>query len=266
MLTSNVGKSLLWQSIYTPVKKQSYSRGTKALLRNTEQPRESSHLLRGRRPRSKSLLWIRSSVIPSSILLSTQIPVLRRWRLAAIGPAASPCLSKDGCSPSARPAAAFAGTAPAAVPGEASDTLGHSCKHWPPARPQLGTMGRGRATLGSGAAGEWDQRPGSREPSDPSAVPVPRTQAVPLRWWPCKGPLLAPCSSSHSGAAAAQVPFLWLTDCWVAVTLALKSKTSFQNFLSEPLQHFWLAGTFTPFLNEATYEIPANSFFYASQK
>lgn len=202
MLTSNVGKSLLWQSIYTPVKKQSYSRGSKALLRNTEQPRESSHLLRGRRPRSKSLLWIRSSAIPSSILLSTQIPVLRRWRLAAIGPAASPCLSKDGCSPSARPAAAFAGTAPAAVPGEASDTLGHSCKHWPPARPQLGTMGRGRATLGSGAAGEWDQRPGSREPSDPSAVPVPRTQAVPLRWWPCKG------LSSHPAAAPTQVPQL----------------------------------------------------------
>lgn len=127
MLASNVGKPVLWQSIYTTIKNQSYSRGSKTLPRNIEQPRDSSHLLRGRRSKSKPLLWIRSSEIPSSILCA-HTPVLRGQRHAAIHPPASPCFTKMGVSLTSTSAGAFAGTAPAVTPGDMSDTLGHSCK------------------------------------------------------------------------------------------------------------------------------------------
>lgn len=258
MLASSVGKSVLWQSIYTTIKKQSYSTSSKALPRNTEQPRDSSHLLRGRRPKSKPLLWIRSSAIPSSILC-THMLVFRRWRHAAIHPPASPCFAKMGVSLMSRSAGAFAGTYPAVILGEVGDTLSHSCKTL--ATCLSPAWHNGERQGHPGPSSSQGVRPEARKPSDPSAVPLPGAQAVPLRWWPCKSPLLAPHSSSHSELY--RQPHRWLPVAYwlfsLAVTLALKSKTFHFRISWEPLKHFWLAGTFLPVLNEATYEIQANS-------
>lgn len=245
MLASSVGKSVLWQSIYTTIKKQSYSTSSKALPRNTEQPRDSSHLLRGRRPKSKPLLWIRSSAIPSSILC-THMPVFRRWRHAAIHPPASPCFAKMGVSLMSRSAGAFAGTYPAVILGEVGDTLSHSCKTL--ATCLSPAWHNGERQGHPGPSSSQGVRPEARKPSDPSAVPLPGAQAVPLRWWPCKSPLLAPHSSSHSELY--RQPHRWLPVALLTVQSCCDSSLeiqnfSFQNFL-RAIKAFLISRDFSP--------------------
>lgn len=140
-----------------------------------------------------------------------------------------PASAQMGVSPVPRPAGAFAGSAPAVILGEAGDTLSHSCK-----------------TLTTLLSPAWHngERQGHPEPSSsqgvrPEAgkqgaiitVPLPRTQAVSLRWWPCKSPLLTPCSSSHSELHPQ--PCRWLPHGFLTVESSLEIQNfSFQNFLS----------------------------------